>query len=128
MPMPVHPGGWQELEVKFRGDSKKFGFFLVQLIEFVWEWGCTFSYKGAYLGAAAYWFVTFYHGQGPQMQNVQEFMQELREQFEDPLEPERAHVKLQSLWQGSRSVQEHTAEFRETASQVWDWPEAVKVQ
>lgn len=69
-----------------------------------------------------------YWGQGPEMCNVHTFMRVLREQYEDPLEAERAQNTLHNLKQGLRAVQEDTTEFRENAACIPDWLESVKLQ
>lgn len=64
--MPVHVGGEQNLEVMFVRDPEELWFFLMQVAEFVREWGPTFpdevscvSYLGSKLeGCAARWYVT----------------------------------------------------------------------
>lgn len=104
--------------------------FLMQVTEFMQEWGDTFpdetsciSYLDSHLeGPTAKWFVTTYHTTGPEVQSVHTFVRALREQYEGPLEMQRAQNVLHTLKQGSKLVKIYSAEFREHAAQIPEWP------
>ncbi|KAK9395050.1 Retrotransposon-derived protein PEG10 [Crotalus adamanteus] len=120
------------LEVKFKGEPTRLGFFLTQVLSYMEEYGQDIPSDKARIrivqsaldGPAADWVVNLHDSNAPELSNFNRFMSSLRRRFEDPLADRKARERITTMKQGKRPVAEYTQEFRAIASKL-NWPEDI---
>lgn len=74
-------------------------------------------------GEAAEWVAQLHDEDAPELGDVDKFLQELRERFEDMAQGKEAEAEIKAIRQRGCPAKEYVGEFQRLAGKLWYWPE-----
>ncbi|KAK9407417.1 Retrotransposon-derived protein PEG10 [Crotalus adamanteus] len=119
----------------FESQLEKLGYFLTQVWNYLKRYGGRHPDDSLRVNAismnlegdAMEWLVSLFDEVAPELHDVDPFMQELQNPFEDPTETRKADAKIRTIRQGKRTVAEYIREFCSLVAQVRWWPKHMLV-
>lgn len=106
-------------KVTFDSQPENLAYFLTQVQNYVERYGDRYPNDGSQVnvilvnleGEVAEWLVSLYDEAAPELHDVDDFMQELWNRFEDPTKARKADMRAWRIKQGKRPVAEYIREF-----------------
>ncbi|ETE64778.1 hypothetical protein L345_09452, partial [Ophiophagus hannah] len=125
----------QPFKTTFDGTASKLAFFLNRAWSYINRHGNEFHddaqlvqfFGDNLVEEASEWFTQLNNEGAPELNNVDDFLRELRSHFEDSSQTQKAEAEIKSIRQKSRPAKELVLEFRHLATSLRHWSQRILV-